>query len=171
VSEEALPFVPERLREVEGGKHFKAEMALLEDEDVAAYYRHVLADVELDRSNPQNSYVMWACGKVDALDRTKGSKAKDARVSLPDIDNDFPVGRRDEIVAYIRQKYGDDRVAQMATFSRIQGRGAIKEVLRVHGRCGFEEMNRITAGIPDEAAIADELQEMAEAGEEPSIIR
>lgn len=91
--------------------------------------------------------------------------------NLPDYDCDFPVKSREAIIDYIRKKYGADRVCQMATFSRMQGRGAIKDVLRVHERCSFDEMNLITQHIPDEAAIADELQNMAEAGEEPSIIR
>lgn len=93
------------------------------------------------------------------------------RVALPDIDSDFPVRYREDIINYARDKYGEDKVCQMATYGRIQGRGALKDVLRAHDRCSFEEMNRITVNIPDEAAIADDLQEMADAGEEPSIIR
>lgn len=93
------------------------------------------------------------------------------RVAMPDIDSDFTIEARDKVIDYLRSKYGEDKVAQMATFSRMQGRGAIKDVLRALERCSFEEMNQITEHIPDEAAIADQLQEMAEAGEEPSIIR
>ncbi len=93
------------------------------------------------------------------------------RVSLPDIDSDFPVDSREAIIDYVRGKYGSDKVCQMATFSRMQGRGALKDVLRAHGRCGYEEMNRITLCVPDESSISDDLQEMLEAGEEPSIIR
>ncbi len=93
------------------------------------------------------------------------------RVALPDIDSDFCVEAREKVIDYIREKYGHDRVSSMATFSRMQGRGAIKDVLRVNGGCSFEEMNRITEWIPDEAAIADELQEMREETGEASIIR
>jgi DNA polymerase-3 subunit alpha len=53
----------------------------------------------------------------------------------------------------------------------MKGRGALKEVLRVYGNIAFEEMNRITKYIPDEAKIADELQEMKEDTGEASIIR
>lgn len=91
--------------------------------------------------------------------------------TLPDIDSDFPVAVRDDVIAYCRKKYGEERVCQMAAFSRMLGRGALKDVLRAHSRCDFEEMNKITAAIPDEAAIADELQDMAERGDEPSIVR
>lgn len=92
------------------------------------------------------------------------------RVALPDIDIDFPVSVREKVIQYCRDKYGADNVCHMATFSRTQGRGAIKDVLRVHERVSFEEMNKITESIPDESAISDQLQEMLDAGEDPSII-
>lgn len=93
------------------------------------------------------------------------------RVAMPDIDSDFTIAARDKLIEHLRERWGQDKVAQMATFSRMQGRGAIKDVLRVLERCEFDEMNQITEFIPDESSIADQLQEMAEAGEEPSIIR
>ena len=57
----------------------------------------------------------------------------------------------------------------MLTFGRLQGRSALKEVLRISDVCSFSEMNEITKSIPDEAAISDQLQEMDE--DERSIIR
>jgi DNA polymerase-3 subunit alpha len=59
----------------------------------------------------------------------------------------------------------------MITFNTIKGRGALKDVLRVYGNISFDEMNKITKHIPDEAKIADELQEMKEETGESSIIR
>lgn len=93
------------------------------------------------------------------------------RIALPDIDSDFRIRDREKVIDYIRNLYGHDKVAQMATFSRMQGRGAMKDVLRVHERCSFEQMNRITEFIPDEAEIADQLQLMMEETGEASIIR
>lgn len=93
------------------------------------------------------------------------------RIALPDIDTDFPKYRREEVIEYCRNKYGRDRVAQMATFARMQGKGAMKDVLRAHGKVGFDEMNKITSPIPDEAEISDQLQEMQEETGEASIIR
>jgi DNA polymerase-3 subunit alpha len=92
------------------------------------------------------------------------------RVSLPDIDCDFPISHRDEVVQHMRDRYGDDKVAQMVTFSRLQGRAAIKDVLRAHEKGTFDEINKITDHIPDEAAISDELQEMREETGEASIL-
>lgn len=90
-------------------------------------------------------------------------------VSLPDIDLDVPTGKRDQIIAQLKEKYGTENVSQMCTFGRLQGRSAIKEVLRVNNACGFGEMNEITRYIPDEAAISDQLAQMDE--EDRSIIR
>jgi DNA polymerase III alpha subunit len=59
----------------------------------------------------------------------------------------------------------------MITFARIQGKAALKEVFRTKfSDIPFEEVNKITDNLPDEAAISDKLQEMKEAGEEASII-
>jgi len=93
----------------------------------------------------------------------------DGHTSLPDIDIDVPGGKREEIIEYLKDKYGHDRVSQMLTFGRLQGRSAIKEVLRVNEACGFGEMNHITKSIPDEAAISDQLSLMDE--DERSIIK
>ena len=92
------------------------------------------------------------------------------RVSLPDIDCDFPITKRDLVVEYIRSKYGDGHVSQMITFSRMQGRGSLKDVLRAHG-FSFEESNRITKYIPDESEISEQLQEMRDEDGDSSIIR
>lgn len=92
----------------------------------------------------------------------------DDHISLPDIDMDIPAEKRDEVIEYIKDRYGHENVSQMLTFGRLQGRSAIKEVLRANEACGFSEMNEITKYIPDEAAISDQLQEMDE--DERSII-
>lgn len=86
-----------------------------------------------------------------------------SHISMPDIDVDVPIEYRESIINYIKDKYGSDKVSQMITFNTLKGRGALKEVLRVYGNISFEEMNMITKNIPDEAKIADELQEMEDA--------
>jgi DNA polymerase-3 subunit alpha len=53
------------------------------------------------------------------------------RKSMPDIDVDFCFERRDEVIQYVRQKYGDDRVAQIITFGSLKGKAALKDVGRV----------------------------------------
>ena len=55
------------------------------------------------------------------------------RESLPDIDIDFCQERRDEVIEYVVEKYGEDRVSQIITFNRLKARAAIKAVGRVMG--------------------------------------
>lgn len=56
-----------------------------------------------------------------------------AKVSLPDIDLDFADRRRDEVISYIAEKYGEDRVAQIITFGTMAARAAIRDVGRALG--------------------------------------
>lgn len=91
------------------------------------------------------------------------------RTSLPDVDSDF--ANPGEVVEYVQKRWGVANVCRMGTFSRMMGRSVLKDVLRVHGAASAEEQNRITEFIPDEAAIADQLQEMRNEGVEPSIIK
>lgn len=95
----------------------------------------------------------------------------EGRVSMPDIDVDVPIDKREDVIQHMRDKYGKNKVSQMITFNTLKGRGALKEVLRVYGDISFDETNKITENIPDEAKIADELQEMKEEYGEASIIR
>lgn len=90
-------------------------------------------------------------------------------IALPDIDMDVPGKKRDDIILYLKDKYGHGNVSQMITFGRLQGRSAIKEVLRINEACSFGEMNEITKSIPNEADISDQLQDMDV--EDRSIIR
>ena len=92
-------------------------------------------------------------------------------ISMPDIDVDVPINKREDIIKYIKDTYGHDKVSQMITFNTIKGRGALKDVLRVYGNISFDEMNKITKNIPDEARIADSLQAMKDTTGESSIIR
>ena len=55
------------------------------------------------------------------------------RVSMPDIDTDFSDVRRDEVIDYVRERYGEDKVAQIATFGTLASKAALKDVARVYG--------------------------------------
>lgn len=82
--------------------------------------------------------------------------------AIPDIDLDFQPSKREMIFDYIKSKYSADKIAKIATFGRLQGRGALKTVLTVHEACSVSTMNDMTKFVPDEAAIADDLQAMGE---------
>jgi DNA polymerase-3 subunit alpha len=84
------------------------------------------------------------------------------RISLPDIDMDFQTDKRKPIIEYISNKYGKDCVGHMATFGRLQGRSAIREVLRVNAACSADEMNIISKRIPNKFEIDDDMQDQGQ---------
>lgn len=55
------------------------------------------------------------------------------RPSAPDIDMDFADNRRDEVIEYAREKYGDEKVAQIGTFGTMMARGAVRDIARALG--------------------------------------
>ncbi|MEX2175583.1 MAG: DNA polymerase III subunit alpha [Pirellulaceae bacterium] len=70
------------------------------------------------------------------------------RKEAPDIDIDFCKDRRGEIIRYVKQKYGEENVAQIGTFGTLAARAAIKDVGRVLG-IPVERVNKITAMVPE----------------------
>ncbi len=90
------------------------------------------------------------------------------RVSMPDIDVDFCMKGRDQVIKYVADKYdgeGDDgkRVAQIITFGKLQARAAIRDVGRVLGM-SFGDVDRLAKMIPDTLGISLEeaLEQSAE---------
>ncbi|MGH7897062.1 MAG: DNA polymerase III subunit alpha [Candidatus Binatia bacterium] len=69
------------------------------------------------------------------------------RKSMPDIDVDFCFERRDEVIAYVKERYGEDRVAQIVAFGTLKGKQAIKDVGRVLG-FNYAETDRIAKLYP-----------------------
>jgi len=70
------------------------------------------------------------------------------RIEMPDIDLDFADTRRDEVLRYVSEKYGRDRVVQICTFGTLAARAAVKDVGRAYG-VPFAEMNELAKLIPD----------------------
>jgi DNA polymerase III subunit alpha len=81
------------------------------------------------------------------------------RKEAPDIDIDFCKERRGEIIRYVKEKYGEENVAQIGTFGTLAARAAIKDVGRVLG-IPIARVNQITALVPEELGI--ELDEAIE---------
>ncbi|MEV0903121.1 DNA polymerase III subunit alpha, partial [Actinoplanes sp. NPDC049802] len=69
------------------------------------------------------------------------------RVSMPDIDIDFDERRRGEVIRYVTERWGDDRVAQIVTFGTIKAKAAVKDSSRVLGY-PFAMGDRITKAMP-----------------------
>ncbi len=95
------------------------------------------------------------------------------RVSMPDFDVDFCMDRRDEVIAYVAEKYGRDRVSQIITYGSMAAKAVVRDVGRVLGHpYGF--VDRIAKLIPFELGItlekallgSEELKNLYEADEE-----
>jgi DNA polymerase-3 subunit alpha len=87
------------------------------------------------RGSAAGAIVAYALG-ITALDPIKYGLIFERflnpdRISMPDIDVDFDDRRRGEVIKYVYQKYGDDRVAQIGTFNTIKAKAALKDAARV----------------------------------------
>jgi DNA polymerase-3 subunit alpha len=85
------------------------------------------------------------------------------RVSLPDIDIDFCMNRRGEVIQYVTEKYGREQVAQIITFNTLGARAAIKDVGRVL-EMPFADVDRLTKLVPNVLNISLEDAMKAEPG-------
>ncbi|MGB0698449.1 MAG: DNA polymerase III subunit alpha, partial [Parvibaculales bacterium] len=73
------------------------------------------------------------------------------RVSMPDFDIDFCQSRRDEVIAYVQQKYGRDQVAQIITFGKLQARAVLRDVGRVL-QMPYGQVDRLCKMVPNNPA-------------------
>ncbi|WP_251447586.1 DNA polymerase III subunit alpha [Vermiculatibacterium agrestimuris] len=69
------------------------------------------------------------------------------RVTMPDIDVDFCPRRREEVIDYVRRKYGSDHVAQIVTFGTMAARGAIRDVGRVLNM-PYDQVDQVAKQVP-----------------------
>jgi DNA polymerase-3 subunit alpha len=93
---------------------------------------------------------------------------------MPDIDLDFEDERRDEVIAYVAQKYGPDHVAQIITFGTLGAKAAIRDVGRALGM-SYSDVDRVARLIPPApnmtlARALDENRELKDIYHEDSII-
>ncbi len=174
----------------EYGERVKYELEVINGADLSSYFLIVADYIEaakqrgdlvgVGRGSAAGSIVSYLLS-ITGIDPIKyglmferfynaGRNTKD-RVSLPDIDTDFPIEKRQDTIDYISEKYGEENVSYIITFGTMKGRAALKDVMRAHNVSSFDEINYITKGIPEEASISDELQAMEEERGESSIIR
>lgn len=91
-------------------------------------------------------------------------------LGLADIDVDCMRSKRGELINYVKNKYGEDRVAQCMTFSMLKGKSALRSVMRAHN-VPFQMQLDISQGVLDEAKVADDLQDYEEETGEKSLIK
>ena len=88
------------------------------------------------------------------------------RFSMPDIDTDFCIDRRDEVIKYVTEKYGCDRVAQIITYNRMTSKAVLKDVARVLD-IPYAESDKMAKLIPVSRGKPAKLKKMISA-ETPS---
>lgn len=108
------------------------------------------------RGSVAGALVAWALG-ITNIDPIKYNLLFERflnpeRVSMPDIDIDFCIDRREEVINYVKDKYGHDCVCQIITFGTMMAKGVIKDVARTLG-FPFKDANAITDLIPDQLKI------------------
>jgi DNA polymerase-3 subunit alpha len=92
------------------------------------------------------------------------------RVSMPDFDIDFCQDRRDEVIRYVQQEYGHDRVAQIITFGKLQARAVLRNVGRVlEMPLGY--VDKICKLVPNNPAAPVTLQQAIDADPELQRLR
>jgi len=100
------------------------------------------------------------------------------RVSMPDFDIDFCPERREEVIAYVQERYGREQVAQIITFGTLQARGVLRDVGRVL-EMPYGQVDKLTKLVPNNPAapvtlsraIADEPRLQAARDSEPVVRR
>ena len=105
--------------------------------DLCSHAREVGIRVGPGRGSAAGSLVSYVLG-ITQLDPIKHGLLFERflnpeRISMPDIDLDFDERRRSEMIAYATNKYGEDRVAQIITYSNIKSKQALKDSTRVLG--------------------------------------
>jgi DNA polymerase-3 subunit alpha len=104
------------------------------------------------RGSVAGSLVAWAL-RITEVDPIKHELLFERflnpeRVSMPDIDIDFQDDRRHEVVEYVTQKYGADKVANIATFSKVKAKMALRDAARVLGH-PYEVGDKLSKAYPD----------------------
>ena len=121
--------------------------------DYINYAKSVGIPVGPGRGSGAGSIAAYTCGITD-IDPMKYALIFERflnpeRVSMPDFDIDFCQERRGEVIEYVKRRYGDDHVAQIATFSTMAAKGAVRDVGRVLGM-DYSSVNAVAKEIPQE---------------------
>ncbi|MFQ5574286.1 MAG: DNA polymerase III subunit alpha, partial [Terriglobia bacterium] len=157
------------------------ELKIIEETGFSAYFLVVWDFVRFarekgikvgpGRGSAAGSMVSYALGitNVDPIEHNLFFERflNPERVTMPDIDIDFDDERRDEVINYVIEKYGEDRVAQIITFGTMKARAAIRDAGRVFD-VPYGKVDRIAKLVPPgpgvtmEAALKDSVELQAE---------
>lgn len=129
--------------------------------DFIAYAKGKNIPIGPGRGSAAGSLVAYAL-KITDLDPIKYNLIFERflnpeRISMPDIDIDICQERREEVIDYVTQKYGEDKVAQIITFGRMKARAALRDVGRVLD-INLVKVDKIAKLIPAFATLAEALK-------------
>ena len=124
--------------------------------DFVKYSKDMKIPVGPGRGSAAGSIVSFALG-ITSIDPLKYNLLFERflnpeRISLPDIDIDFCIERRGEVIDYIKDQYGDNSVTQIITFGKMKAKQVVRDVGRVMGY-PFGEVDKIAKAIPNELNI------------------
>jgi len=124
--------------------------------DFVKYSKDMKIPVGPGRGSAAGSIVSFALG-ITSIDPLKYNLLFERflnpeRISLPDIDIDFCIERRGEVIDYIKDQYGDNSVTQIITFGKMKAKQVVRDVGRVMGY-SFGEVDKIAKAIPNELNI------------------
>ncbi|MBA64528.1 MAG: DNA polymerase III subunit alpha [Candidatus Marinimicrobia bacterium] len=141
--------------------------------DFVKYAKNSNIPVGPGRGSAAGSLVSYALG-ITSVDPLKHDLLFERflnpdRISMPDIDIDFCIERRGEVINYIKDQYGENSVTQIITFGKMKAKQVVRDVGRVMGY-SFSEVDKIAKAIPNELNItldkalnkSPELMKMAE---------
>lgn len=127
--------------------------------DFVAYAKRSGIPVGPGRGSGAGSLVAFCVGITDvdpiAFDLLFERFLNPERVSMPDFDIDFCYNRREEVIEYVKRKYGDDKVAQIVTFGTLAARAVVRDVGRALGM-PYGRVDTIAKLIPREMNVSIE---------------
>ena len=127
--------------------------------DFVAFAKNNDIPVGPGRGSGAGSLVAFCIGITDvdpiAFDLLFERFLNPERVSMPDFDIDFCYNRREEVIDYVKRKYGEDKVAQIVTFGTLAPRMAVRDVGRALG-LPYGKVDAIAKMIPFDAASIDD---------------
>ena len=124
--------------------------------DFVKYSKDMKIPVGPGRGSAAGSIVSYTLG-ITSIDPLKHDLLFERflnpeRISLPDIDIDFCIERRGEVIDYIKDQYGENSVTQIITFGKMRAKQVVRDVGRVMGY-SFGEVDKIAKAIPNELNI------------------
>ena len=133
--------------------------------DFVTYAKGADIPVGPGRGSGAGSLVAYLIGITDvdpiAFDLLFERFLNPERVSMPDFDIDFCYNRREEVIDYVKRKYGDDRVAQIVTFGTLAPRAAVRDVGRAMG-LPYGKVDTVAKLISQDAQSIEKALEIAE---------